>query len=342
MTSSDKNRSVNDYENEDDLRRALMGMGNETATAEGSPASGGTDSVTVATAENSKATNLDWVLSNFDPESSQVQSMEEEVKRLQALKILDTEREQASRGPSLNDYESEDALRQALMMNDAARAEALLAQEDKNTDEGDFADTNQAEDMDWVLTNYDTETTEIQTMDDEVKRLQILKNYLILDSDREEVFEKITSNAALMFNVPIVLISLVDLGRQWFMSNHGLGNTRETPRRYSFCAHVILNTKNIIVVTDATKDVRFMDNALVTGPPYIRFYAGASLISPEGYKLGTFCVISDQPRPEGLTEEQKQTLTDLADMTVKAMVERRRELERQEMQRQGADVGVVS
>ena len=73
-------------------------------------------------------------------------------------------------------------------------------------------------------------------MKHEMTRLQVLKSYLILDADREQAFERITSLASRIFDVPIALISLVDLGRQWFMSNHGLGDVRETPRKLAFCA----------------------------------------------------------------------------------------------------------
>jgi hypothetical protein len=73
-------------------------------------------------------------------------------------------------------------------------------------------------------------------MQEEFKRLHVLKTYLILDSERDEAFERITSLATRIFDVPIALVSLVDLGRQWFMSNPGLGDVRETPRKLAFCA----------------------------------------------------------------------------------------------------------
>ncbi|EEC49924.1 predicted protein, partial [Phaeodactylum tricornutum CCAP 1055/1] len=153
-------------------------------------------------------------------------------------------------------------------------------------------------------------------MKEELHRLQVLKSYLILDAEREESFERITALACRIFNVPIALVSLVDLGRQWFMSNRGLGSVRETPRKYAFCAHAILNKHNLLVVPDASKDFRFETNPLVTGPPNIRFYAGSPLVSPEGYKLGTLCIIDSKVRPEGLLDAEKATLRDLADMVV--------------------------
>ena len=149
---------------------------------------------------------------------------------------------------------------------------------------GNSAADNQA--LDWVLPRFDPETTNPQSMNEELRRLLVLKSYLILDSEREEAFERITALASRIFDVPIALVSLVDLGRQWFMSNRGLGEVRETPRKLAFCAHAIhLPEQEPLIVPDATADVRFQGNPLVTGPPHIRFYAGAPLISPEGYKV---------------------------------------------------------
>lgn len=178
--------------------------------------------------------------------------------------------------------------------------------------------------LDWVLENYDEDTTEVQSLSEELRRLQVLKSYLILDSDRQEAFERVTGLASRIFNCPMALISLVDLGRQWFMSNRGLGDARETKRKYAFCAHAIMGKEDFLIVPDATKDFRFKDNPLVTGPPDIRFYAGAPLISPEGYKLGTLCVLDRKARPQGLTLEEKQNLMELASLAVQAAVDHRR------------------
>uniref|UniRef100_A0A7S2Y7S2 Response regulatory domain-containing protein n=1 Tax=Entomoneis paludosa TaxID=265537 RepID=A0A7S2Y7S2_9STRA len=238
---------------------------------------------------------------------------------------------------SVVDYDSEDALRKALMAvklpddspADMQTDDALSAKPSSgNVSEIGGAATMESEHMDWVLPSFDPETTEVQSMKEELHRLQVLKSYLILDADREDAFERLTGLAARFFHVPIALVSLVDLGRQWFMSNRGLGDVRETPRKHAFCAHAILNKHNILIVPDASKDFRFRDNPLVTGPPNIRFYAGAPLISPEGYKLGTFCIIDDKTRMAGLSQDDQASLRDLADMAVKEMVERRTSLKR--------------
>jgi len=182
-------------------------------------------------------------------------------------------------------------------------------------------------DVEWEIKNYDKEETEALTMEQELHRLQVLQSYLLLDSDTEEEFERLTSLVSKVFNVPIAVISLVDLGRQWFMSIQGL-DAKETPRKHAFCAHVIMNIKNIMVVPDASKDVRFQDNPLVTGPPNIRFYAGAALVSPEGYKLGTVCIIDSKPR--FLKKAEQQILKDFAAMAMTAMVDRRDRLQNQQ------------
>jgi GAF domain-containing protein len=178
---------------------------------------------------------------------------------------------------------------------------------------------------DWELTNFDVETTIPPSLAAEVERLHVLQSYDILDSDvHEPEFSYITQEAKEYFNVPIVVVTLVDLGRQWFKSIQGL-DVQETPRSCAFCAHVIqrkVRAANVMVVPDATQDVRFKDNPLVTGGPEVRFYAGAPLISPEGPKLGTLCLIGMEPRPEGLTKAEQKRLSEMAEEVVYNMISR--------------------
>jgi hypothetical protein len=182
----------------------------------------------------------------------------------------------------------------------------------------------------WELTNYDVETTIPPTLEAEVERLHVLQSYDILDSNPHEAeFSYITQEAKEYFKVPIVVVSFVDLGRQWFKSIQGL-DAQETPRSCAFCAHVIQRKKKaapVMVVPDATKDVRFKDNPLVTGDLGVRFYAGAPLISPEGPKLGTLCIIDMKARPEGLTKVEQRRLTEMASEVVYAMISRCEERE---------------
>ncbi len=143
---------------------------------------------------------------------------------------------------------------------------------------------------------------------DEGQRLKDLCDYGILDTDSEANFDKITALAAEIFGVPYSVVSFVDADRQWFKSRYGL-SLIETPRDVSFCAHAILN-EEIMVVTDALKDERFSGNPAVIGPPNIRFYAGAPLVTPTGHKLGTLCVFDTQPKT--ITDSQKNILLSLA------------------------------
>jgi PAS domain S-box-containing protein len=129
---------------------------------------------------------------------------------------------------------------------------------------------------------------------EEMERVALLHQFQILDTDREESFDRLTRLASLITGAPIALISLVDADRQWFKSRHGL-EAEQTSRDISFCGHAIL-TDEITVIPDAAVDDRFADNPLVTGDPFIRFYAGVPLIAREGYRLGTLCVIDTEPR----------------------------------------------
>ncbi len=144
----------------------------------------------------------------------------------------------------------------------------------------------------------------------EASRLEALHRLRILDTDPEERFDRITRLAQRLFDVPIVAISLVDKDRQWFKSRIGL-EARETERCVSFCGHTLLSEKPL-VVPDAHTDDRFADNPLVTGEPYIRFYAGHPIHAADGQRIGSLCIIDTQPRE--LTQGQIVTLAELANL----------------------------
>ena len=132
------------------------------------------------------------------------------------------------------------------------------------------------------------------TPEDERERLEALRHFKVLDTDPEEAFDDITRLASYICQTPSALISLVDADRQWFKSRVGF-EPQETSRDLSFCAHAILQP-GPTVVRDTLDDERFKDNPLVLSAPYIRFYAGAPLVSTEGFKLGTLCVLDNVPR----------------------------------------------
>jgi len=154
------------------------------------------------------------------------------------------------------------------------------------------------------------------TPDNEADRLAALHALLILDTPPEQRFDKIARFAASEFDVPVVLITLVDAERQWFKASVGV-EICETGRDVSLCSHAILHD-DIMVVPDARLDPRFADNPLVTGDLGIRFYAGAPLSMACGVRLGTLCLIDRQPRTlDALELGILGTLRDLVVMELK-------------------------
>jgi two-component system cell cycle sensor histidine kinase/response regulator CckA len=154
---------------------------------------------------------------------------------------------------------------------------------------------------------------------DEGARLEALRRYGVLDTPREAEFDDLATVAGCLCQTPIALITLVDEDRQFFKAAIGL-DRRETPRDQAFCAYTIL-TDAPFIVEHASEDPRFTDNPLVVGEPYIRFYAGAPLISPEGHRLGSLCVIDHERRQ--LTEQQAHALQILARAVVTQLELRR-------------------
>jgi GAF domain-containing protein len=139
-------------------------------------------------------------------------------------------------------------------------------------------------------------------------RLELLRQYGILDTAAEPAFDEITARAADICQTPISLLTFVERDRTWFKSNIGL-EFREIPRDNSFCAHAICQDE-LYVSPDMLADERFSHNPLVTQKPHLRFYAGMPLLSPEGLALGTLCVIDRKPRE--LSAEQTDKLKELA------------------------------
>ena len=230
-------------------------------------------------------------------------------------------------GRSVQDFTTEDDLQKSL-------SDWCL----QNKSAGDNAD--------WRITipDHQTRNYQPQEVDTEVRRLWTLQSYLSLDSRREKAFEQLCQDARDYFQVPVSAISLVDLGRQFALASAGLTTDtsssnnnnhilRHTTRKMAFCSHTILHKNKVMVVKDTKQDDRFQRNPLVTKAPHIRFYAGAPLVSPEGYHLGAFCIEGPEPRPQGLTAEQTEKLRDFARRTVDLMVQRRAQL----LQRRNGD-----
>lgn len=164
----------------------------------------------------------------------------------------------------------------------------------------------------------------------EEARLADLHSFDILDTGAEPGFDRITSLAARLFGVPMALVSLVDRNRQWFKSCIGISG-KETSRDVAFCAYAIF-LDDPLVISDARNDPRFADNPMVTGPPYVRFYAGAPLRTRTGYTVGTLCLVDVEPRELSLTEIA--TLVDLSRVVVD-------ELELHRLSRQHAEQSLM-
>lgn len=157
--------------------------------------------------------------------------------------------------------------------------------------------------------------------ENEAERLSALREYEILDTKAEKVFDDLTRLATYICKTPMALITLIDSDRQWFKSRIEISES-ETSRDVSFCAHAILQTDTFLV-PNALEDERFKDNPFVTSDPHIRFYAGSPLTTFEGYKLGTLCVIDRVPRR--LSEVQLLALKALS-YQVTTQLELRREI----------------
>jgi signal transduction histidine kinase len=155
--------------------------------------------------------------------------------------------------------------------------------------------------------------------DNETDRLAALYALDILDSAPEQDFDDIVSLASNVCGTPTSLVNLIDIDRQWFKARVG-SDLNETSRELSFCAHAILG-RDLLVVPDTTQDARFSDNPLVDTSDGIRFYAGAPLITTDGFALGTLCVVDNKPRK--LDIEQLQALRALS-RQVTAQMELRR------------------
>ncbi|HXM99075.1 MAG TPA: GAF domain-containing protein [Candidatus Dormibacteraeota bacterium] len=150
-------------------------------------------------------------------------------------------------------------------------------------------------------------------------RVAALEKYAILDSEPEQAFDDLAKLATFICKTPIALVSLIDGERQWFKSKIGIDAT-ETPREVAICSTAIQQS-DVFVVPDARKDERFQNNPFVVSEPHIRFYAGAPLITEDGFALGTLCVLDLVPHE--FSHEQKEALKTLGRLVLAQMEFRR-------------------
>ena len=164
----------------------------------------------------------------------------------------------------------------------------------------------------------------------EIQRIQALNDTNLLDTPPEQLFDSLTESLAQLFSMPVSLVCLVDSERVWLKSSCGIDGVSEIQRDIGFCPHTITQT-DIFEIKDASVDKRFHDSPVVANAPYLRYYAGAPLITSDGYALGTLCVMDYQPRE--LSESQKIQLKNMAS-TVTALIEARRQQNIQELSKE--------
>ncbi|GAA0310315.1 GAF domain-containing hybrid sensor histidine kinase/response regulator [Psychrobacter aestuarii] len=155
---------------------------------------------------------------------------------------------------------------------------------------------------------------------DEKARIAKLREYKVLNSDVEPAFSRLTNMAKMFFGVPIVTISFMDEDTQYFKSPQGLGGMCTTSREVAICNYTVLSN-DVFVVPDLSADERFVHNSLVTGEPFIRFYAGAPIIIEEDgqtYRLGSLCIIDTKPNHKFL-EQERQLLAEFGAMAADAL-----------------------
>ena len=148
----------------------------------------------------------------------------------------------------------------------------------------------------------------VERGDTEIQRVAAVRALRLLDTPREDRFDRITRIAQQLLNVPMAMVTLVDLDRQWAKSCVGLPE-QDIARGWSLCSYAIASGR-LLEVPDAAADPRFARYPMVAGDPQIRFYAGQPVAAPSGFLVGTLCVMDRVPR--SLTERQRATLRDLA------------------------------
>ena len=221
---------------------------------------------------------------------------------------------------SVTDYDTEFDLREAL-------ADGLVGLDDDSFVYD--SDGDHVYELDWLLTDVDNETSSVQSLHEELRRLQVLKKYQLVDAAKDTNIDKITTMAARIFNVPMAGVSVIDLGMLCCFSTYGFDRDIQVPRKKGICSHTILSKTSTMILPNASLDPRFADAPIVKVGG-VRFYAGVALKAPEGYNLGTLCILDTEPRTHGLSALEESNLQDLAEVLVQALVDRRQRIEARE------------
>lgn len=151
---------------------------------------------------------------------------------------------------------------------------------------------------------------EIMLNKSESGRVAALHQLGILNSNTNDYFDEITRLTADFFGMSGAFISLIDSNRQWIKSKASFcAPANIVQRDQTFCDYTIRQGR-VLVIGDTLLDPRFSSKAIVTGPAVIRFYAGAPLVTPEGYAVGAMCVVDTKPRT--LSGAERERLTGVA------------------------------
>ena len=149
----------------------------------------------------------------------------------------------------------------------------------------------------------------------EQARLEAIDQLDILDTPREEPFDRLSRLICNIFDVPMAIVSIIDGHRQWYKAFDGIAAS-EVERQDSFC-NLLVEDPRPLIVPDATQDVRFAQKPAVLGPPKVRFYAGVPLTTTDGHVIGTICALDTRPR--AFDDRQVEILSDIAHLTMQAI-----------------------
>lgn len=161
--------------------------------------------------------------------------------------------------------------------------------------------------------------------DNEAERNEALRSYRVMDTAPELAFDEIGALAAQICGCAVSYVSFIEEDRFWFKAKYGIPDDMDgCPREIAFCSVTVCGA-DLVIAPDLTEDERFKDFYFVVNEPHFRFYCAMPLITPEGFALGTICVMDYEPRE--LTFEQQETLRRLAHQLVGLLEHRRRMIE---------------